>query len=194
MDCIDCHNRPAHDYGSPVSAVNLALESGRLDATLPLIKAQAVLALTGDYSTTADAMRAIEDSLTAFYEGNYPDLVAATPTLLSGAVAETQRIYSQSFFPEMGVAWSVYPNNLGHMNFPGCFRCHDGKHASADGKVISHECNACHVIIAQGEPGALETSVGGLDFRHPVDIPEGWQDVVCSQCHTGAGAGLRRGG
>jgi len=38
-----------------------------------------------------------------------------------------KRVYHQNFFPEMRVSWQAYPDNIGHKEFPGCFRCHDGK-------------------------------------------------------------------
>jgi hypothetical protein len=44
----------------------------------------------------------------------------------------------------MGVGWGTYPNNIGHMAFPGCFRCHDGSHATRNGTVIRQECDLCH--------------------------------------------------
>jgi cytochrome c2 len=37
------------------------------------------------------------------------------------------------------------------MDSPGCFRCHDGSHTSADGQTITNDCSACHQIIASGE-------------------------------------------
>jgi hypothetical protein len=46
----------------------------------------------------------------------------------------------------MNVAFGTYPNNIGHMDFPGCFRCHDDNHASKDGKKISQDCETCHAI------------------------------------------------
>ena len=47
MDCIDCHNRPTHAFGMPAPAVDAALESGELDRSIPYVKRDAVLALTG---------------------------------------------------------------------------------------------------------------------------------------------------
>jgi hypothetical protein len=52
----------------------------------------------------------------------------------------------------MKVSWGTYPNNLGHTDYPGCFRCHDGSHNSADGKTISQDCNLCHEPLAMDEP------------------------------------------
>jgi zinc transporter ZupT len=36
--------------------------------------------------------------------------------------------------------------HIGHMDFPGCFRCHDDSHKSRDGKTISQECDSCHKV------------------------------------------------
>src|SRR5205814_1507004 len=38
MDCMDCHNRPAHRYQTPNSAVNLAMALDKIDRNLPYIK------------------------------------------------------------------------------------------------------------------------------------------------------------
>ncbi len=51
----------------------------------------------------------------------------------------------------MKVDWKTHPNNIGHMYYPGCFRCHDGNHVSKDGKVISKDCNSCHTLLDQEE-------------------------------------------
>jgi len=187
MDCIDCHNRPTHIYQAPVAAVNLAISTGRIDSTLPFIMRQAVRALTDSYPSTPLALRAITDSLRGFYRAAYPGLVAADSGRLDRAVAAVQAIYRQNFFPSMRVDWRVYPDNVGHWIFPGCFRCHDGNHVSADGRTITHDCRTCHTIVAQG-PGSAPTTVSpaGLDFRHPVDIGGAWQAMLCSDCHHGA--------
>ena len=186
MDCIDCHNRPTHIYHSPVDSVDLALHTGRIDRTIPHIKEQAVQALTKKYGATGDAAHGIAETLTTFYQSKYPAFAKTNATLLTQAVAETQRIYTQNFFPSMNVTWRVYPDNIGHLNFPGCYRCHDGNHTSADGKTITHDCKACHTLVAQGPAGKLDTNLAGLHFKHPVDISGMWQQMKCSDCHAGA--------
>jgi nitrate/TMAO reductase-like tetraheme cytochrome c subunit len=186
MDCIDCHNRPTHIYRSPVDSVDLALQTGRIDRAIPHIKEQAVHALAKKYQTTGDAKHTIAETLTRFYQSKYPAIANANATLITKAIAETQSIYTQSFFPSMNVNWRVYPDNIGHLNFPGCYRCHDGNHSSTDGKTIRHDCNACHTLIAQGPAGKLETNLAGLDFKHPVDISGAWQQMNCSDCHAGS--------
>jgi hypothetical protein len=40
MDCLDCHNRPAHRFRSPNDAVDAALAAGRIDAGIPWVKPQ----------------------------------------------------------------------------------------------------------------------------------------------------------
>jgi nitrate/TMAO reductase-like tetraheme cytochrome c subunit len=179
MDCMDCHNRPAHTFQAPARAVNVALGTGRLSLELPFIKQTAVGLLTAEYDSTAQALAAIDSSLTAQY-GH------AAPEQARQAVAEVQRIYRTNFFPEMKVSWRAYPNNLGHTIFPGCYRCHDGKHRSTDGRTITHTCTACHTIMGQGSGAAAETiAPEGIEFTHPVDIGEMWREVNCAVCHTG---------
>ncbi len=68
-------------------------------------------------------------------------------------------IYNRNVFPDLKVTWGTYPNNLGHTDFPGCFRCHDGSHTAANGKTISQDCNVCHEPLAMEEtkPAILKT-------------------------------------
>ena len=72
-------------------------------------------------------------------------------------LASQERI---TVFSDLKVTWGTYSNNLGHTDFPGCFRCHDGSHTTPDGKdTISQDCGACHQILAMEEssPGILKT-------------------------------------
>jgi nitrate/TMAO reductase-like tetraheme cytochrome c subunit len=178
MDCIDCHNRPTHIYVSPDSSVDQSLLSGCLDPAVPFLKQQAVAALTGDYKTTADAMQGIERSLRGFY-AKYP---AVQPATVDATVQEVQRIYTTSFFPEMKVDWRTHPDNIGHFYFPGCFRCHDGQHSTADGRVLTNDCNTCHTFIGQ-ETGSATVQIASQKFEHPGgELPEG---VKCMDCHSG---------
>jgi hypothetical protein len=187
MDCIDCHNRPTHIYYAPVTSVNLAISTGRIDSTLPFIKRQAVRALATPYAGTAAALSGISTTLTAFYDSAYAGLAVAAASRIRQAIEEVQSIYSHNIFPAMKVDWRVYPDNIGHKESAGCFRCHDGNHASADGTTISHSCTACHTIMAQGPGRAAATvTAAGLDFKHPVDVGEAWRSMLCSACHHGS--------
>ncbi|MBT8042426.1 MAG: cytochrome C [Kiritimatiellales bacterium] len=178
MDCIDCHNRPTHQYHSPERALNDALANRQLNPDLSEIKANGIEALTGDYTTEGEALKAIEQILTdAYPEGGQE---------VEQAITAVQRIYSQNIFPEMKVSWKEYPDHIGHMITPGCFRCHNGDHQTEQGQTISRDCDSCHTIIAQG-PGLNVTSIntGGLPFKHPEDIDEEWKETRCDECHEG---------
>ncbi|MBI2486055.1 MAG: NapC/NirT family cytochrome c [Deltaproteobacteria bacterium] len=187
MDCMDCHNRPTHIFRPPSYSVNLALGTDKIDSTLPLIKSTGVHLLAANYPSTDSALNAIENGVEKFYQENYPKLTNDKEDAISRAIVELQNIYRNNFFPEMKVRWDIYPNNVGHLNFPGCFRCHDGLHKSVDGKVITKDCTACHTIIGQGRPQKMMISMEpkGLAFQHPEDIGEVWQEMKCSDCHTG---------
>ncbi|MCF7817239.1 MAG: NapC/NirT family cytochrome c [Kiritimatiellales bacterium] len=178
MDCIDCHNRPTHQYHSPERALNDALAGGQLNPAMPSIKANGIKALTGDYKTEGEALSAIQATL----KEAYPEGGAE----VENAIVAVQKIYSRNLFPEMNVSWKEYPDNIGHMITPGCFRCHNGDHKSEQGATITRDCNSCHTIIAQG-PGRNVTSIntGGLDFKHPEDIDEEWKTTRCDECHSG---------
>jgi len=159
MDCIDCHNRPSHRFMSPDGAVDLALSLGQIDRSLPWIKTNVVYALTRKYHTDAEAREGIATVLAERYP-NDPRIQRAIPVV--------QRIYADNFFPEMKSDWRAYPDNLGHLMWSGCFRCHDGNHKSADGKVITDSCNACHVILSQGNgPELQQLTPDGQPFNHP---------------------------
>ncbi len=184
MDCVDCHNRPTHIYVPPDLAVDQSLTTRRLDITLPFIKQQAVSALTGKYDTTEQALAGIAKEMHEFYDTKYPELAKTKQLEIRNAIDEVQQIFQRTTFPEMKLNWETHPNNLGHFYFNGCFRCHDGQHVSADGKVISKDCNTCHTVLGQEESGVSITAAPKLSFQHPVDLGDMTQ-VNCSDCHTG---------
>lgn len=176
MDCMDCHNRPSHIYRNADEAVDLALALGQLDRTMPAIKKTCVAVLTHTYATEPEALQGIATAL----RDAYPNDARARD-----AITVVQQIYRDNFFPEMKADWKVYPNNLGHKDWPGCFRCHDGEHQTADGKatIKANDCTACHVILAQGSGEQLNVlNAQGHAFAHPGgDIG----DLKCHECHTG---------
>ncbi len=184
MDCIDCHNRPTHIYVAPDLSVDRSLAGHSIDATLPYIRKEGVEVLTADYKTTDEAKQKIADSINKFYQEKYPQIASAKADSVKGAIVELQRIYSTTFFPYMRVNWRTHPNNIGHLYFPGCFRCHDGNHVSKDGKVISKDCNSCHTVLEQQESGTQVAALPTQTFKHPVDIGDLTQ-VNCSDCHNG---------
>lgn len=186
VDCIDCHNRPSHVYKPPTSAVDLAMYLKQIDPTLPFIKKIAVEALSYNYSTKEKALDSIRYVIENYYGNEYKDIAATRTEPIKKAVLEIQKIYSRNFYPSMQVTWRAYPENISHMNNPGCFRCHNGKLVSTLGKQITKDCNSCHTILYQGSelsPKTLTTT--GLEFQHPEDIGDEWKTTNCNECHTG---------
>ncbi len=186
MDCVDCHNRPAHVYVPPDAAVNDSLVAERLDVSLPYLKRQAVELLTRQYATNGEAMKAISDGLTEFYQKNYPDVYSQKGNSVKAAITEVQRIFQTFIFPEMRVDWTTHPNNIGHYYFQGCFRCHDGQHVSNTGKVIKNDCNICHTVLDQTNKG-LPIAVKDGGFTHPIELGN-LSSLNCSACHKGNAA------
>ena len=185
MDCLDCHNRPSHIYHPPARSVNHIMDLGWIDPKLPSVKSIAVKALEGSYSTKESGLDSIRLVIEDFYRVSYPSVAATKKVQIDSAVAEVQKIFSRNYFPEMGVNWKHFPDNLGHLYYKGCFRCHDGKHVSGEGKVLSRDCNTCHTILAQKfEKDTLRISLGGIDYQHPVDIGDAWKEMNCSDCHN----------
>jgi len=181
MDCVDCHNRPAHVYLPPDAAVDQGFVAGRLDPSLPYLKKQSVEILSKPYTTTPEAVSSIATGLNDFYRTNYPDVYASKRSSIDSAVAEVQRIFQTYFFPEMKTDWQTHPNNIGHLYFTGCFRCHDGEHVSNSGKVISNNCNVCHTMLYDSA-GPPEKNVRTGPFQHPVDLGS-LADRKCEFCH-----------
>jgi len=186
MDCVDCHNRPSHIYWAPDRSLDQAFETGRLDPSLPYLKREGMRVLSGDYKTEMEGRAAIARGISEFYTKNYP-VLARQKTAPIGAAAESiQSIFSATIFPEMKTDWRAHPNHIGHLNSDGCFRCHDGLHKSASGKVITNNCGACHTFLAQGNPSDLAaTKLQAQPFKHPVDIGVDVTTMKCSTCHTG---------
>ncbi|HEX5075229.1 MAG TPA: NapC/NirT family cytochrome c, partial [Gemmatimonadaceae bacterium] len=143
MDCMDCHNRPAHTFDiSPERAVNAALADGRIPRQLPFVRREAVNAVRESYPDKQSALAEIGRRLSRFYD----ERGGVDPALVRRAVAATQDVWANNVFPAMRVTWGTYPNHIGHVDSPGCSRCHDDSHKAADGKVISQDCELCHTL------------------------------------------------
>ena len=145
MDCVDCHNRATHIFQAPQDALEQALSQGLIDRALPFIRREGMAALQAAYQLTdiAQGKQQIAEQISAFYEKNAPDVDGQK---VVQAIAQVQAIYERTHFPEMKVDWQTHADNIGHKDFPGCFRCHDGKHLSQEGEAIRLECNICHTL------------------------------------------------
>ena len=110
---------------------------------------------------------------------------------MQAAIATLQDIYTQSVHLEQKSDWNTHPNNIGHLNSPGCFRCHDGKHLSSELESVRLECNLCHSIPVVAGPydfvASVEVSRGPEPQSH---LDSNWiamhRDAfnpTCSNCH-----------
>jgi len=127
----------------------------------------------------------IKTTILDFYSSNYSSIFTQKRASIDKAIHEVQKIYSRNYFPSMGVSWKKFPDHIGHLFTPGCFRCHDGKHVNEEGKVLSRDCNVCHTILAQQfEKDELRLSLGGVEYKHPVDVGDSWKEINCSDCHS----------
>ncbi len=151
MDCIDCHNRPTHAFQLPEPAVDQAITGHAISTELPFIKKKAVEVLKVSYPDRETAQKQIPLAIEDFYKASYPAVYQQHRDLVAQAGQSVLAIYLRNVFPEMKLTWGTHPNNLGHEDFPGCFRCHDGMHTAADGRSIEADCNTCHVLLAQDE-------------------------------------------
>ncbi len=186
MDCIDCHNRPSHKFNHPANQVNQFMQLGLISPVLPYIKNITIKALEVPYSSSSIAYDSIGTVIRDFYAQSYPEGMKLQAQKIEQAIEEARKIYARNYFPEMRADWRAYPDNIGHMYAAGCFRCHDGKHKSEDGKILSQDCNVCHTLLAQKfENDKQEVAMQGLSYRHPVNVDKAWQEMRCYDCHNG---------
>jgi len=151
MDCIDCHNRAAHTMQTAEDALNRAMADGAVSPELPFVHKKGLELLKADYATEADARQKIPAQLEAFYRGEHPEVMAGKANVVKTAGDALVNIYVHNTFPDMKVAWGTHPNHIGHMSYPGCFRCHDGDHTAQDKTAITQDCAACHNLLAVDE-------------------------------------------
>jgi nitrate/TMAO reductase-like tetraheme cytochrome c subunit len=151
MDCIDCHNRAAHSFDTPEDALNKDMAQGSPSASLPFVHKQGLALIKGDYGSQQEAESKIAAGLENFYQTQYPAVYSSQRASIEQAAKTLAVIYSRNVFPFMKVTWGTHPNNIGHNDYPGCFRCHDGSHNTKDAKSITNDCSVCHNLIAVGE-------------------------------------------
>ncbi|MBE0650997.1 MAG: NapC/NirT family cytochrome c [Bacteroidales bacterium] len=186
MDCIDCHNRPSHDFKSPSAFFNEAMNQGKIPRELPDVKTEAMTILYDNTFPTVDsADRFIKVKFLKYYKDNYPQVYDTAKTLIDQTIKVLQDGYKANIFPSMKASWLAHPNYIGHLETIGCFRCHNGSFESNTGRTISRRCDLCHNITAEGTPGHMEYANGkeSLEFKHPVDVGGAWKTQNCVDCH-----------
>ena len=151
MDCVDCHNRPSHAFMLPDRALDKAIANNSMSPELPFLKKKALELLKVDYPDQKTAAAKIPVDLAEYYRTNYPEIYIKKRNQVNTACEVVKGIYLHNVFPDMKVTWGTHPNNIGHEDSVGCFRCHDGSHSSADGRTIKGDCDTCHDLLAQDE-------------------------------------------
>ncbi len=206
MDCITYHNRTAHLIDSPSNIVDDLITRNLVSVKIPEIKKKAVDVLSASYPSNQAAMDGIA-ALANDYQGTKAD-----PGEVAAAVKALQDAYQNSNFPDQKANWQTHPNNLAHVDSPGCFRCHDGKHlakvgttsapaANTDGaassvkslsSTIRLECNLCHSIPVVSSPNQLTASLQlNKGFEPESHTNPNWITLhnqvfndTCKGCHT----------
>jgi nitrate/TMAO reductase-like tetraheme cytochrome c subunit len=153
MDCVDCHNRPTHIFELPERGMDRILSAGEASPTLPFLKKKGMEVLTAAYASREDALRRIPAAIEDFYRNEKPDVYKARSADIQRSAKAVASVYERNVFPEMKLMWGTYINNIGHTDFPGCFRCHDEEHKVAGGgdKKLTQDCGTCHELLAMDE-------------------------------------------
>jgi hypothetical protein len=151
MDCVDCHNRPSHQYRQPGDEIDNAIRDGAIDRSLPFLKRESLRIIDAKFPTIEEAKATIDSELKAFYEKQYPAIANSKAQAIEQAGAKLGDIYALNVFPKMNVWWNTYPDHIGHEQSAGCFRCHSRAFKTADGEGISRKCDTCHTVLAVDE-------------------------------------------
>jgi hypothetical protein len=193
MDCIDCHNASGHPFPNPANLVDQAINEGKISRSLPSVKARATAII--------EKASAITGSQTE-RGAKFDQLIAASvpkdlkPELTKAEKAfedEMKRILLLTSFSGERLTWRTFPDNIGHNDFAGCFRCHDGKHLDENGQAIRLQCTLCHalpqVVRDDGARSVVSTVSPGLtpppshgepNFMHDHRTKV---DDTCTMCH-----------
>ncbi len=190
MDCASCHNRIAHPFPSPDRALDDAMERGTISPDIPYFKKNALAVFERPYPNMDEAAYAI-NGLKGYYQVTYPDYYAANQGIVDAAVDEVLALYQKKVYETMEPSWGMHPNNLGHSESAGCFRCHDGKHLTPQGESIRIECNLCHSIpVKSPEDGSSPALALQESFQPESHVDSNWIsrhrfefDSTCEGCH-----------
>jgi nitrate/TMAO reductase-like tetraheme cytochrome c subunit len=145
LDCIDCHNAVGHPFPNPSQLVDDAIRDERISRKLPAVKLRAdalIKATEKVVGTEAERAAQIDKAIAANAPKDLkPDLAKAEAAFRE----EMKKVLLRTSFAA-DITWKTFPSNTGHRDFPGCFRCHDGKHLDDKGEAIRLQCTLCHAL------------------------------------------------
>ncbi|MEO8676208.1 MAG: hypothetical protein ABI569_11550 [Casimicrobiaceae bacterium] len=194
MECADCHNAAGHPFTNPADRVDHAILEGRIDRSLPSIKARALAII----DTASPLHGRMEEQVAQFQKiiadaAPKGDLKPAVKTAEAQFAATMLDILKLSEFEAKDLTWKSFPNHVGHKDSPGCFRCHDGKHFNDKGEAIRLQCTLCHDLPQVSVEGTLKTVASTVaPGMSPPDSHEApnWMrdhrsqvDTSCAMCH-----------
>lgn len=196
VDCMTCHNRVSHKFSSPDDMLDDAMSRGIISPAIPYFKQNAVAVIERQYPDMEEAIRAIT-GLSDYYQANWSDYYAAEGAVVDQAVTELTALYQRMVFPTMDASWTTHPDNLGHKEWAGCFRCHDGKHINEKQESIRIECNLCHSIPVKNPADGSAPEIALTEAYEPEShVDTNWIgrhrfefDGTCEGCHTVTNAG-----
>ena len=192
MDCITCHNRTAHNIESPSNMMDTLMGRGIISPTIPEIHKKGSEAIDAPYTSQEQGLAEIA-KLEGYYQQNFADFYTKNTPLVKAAVAAIIEAFQNSVFVDQKMNWQTHPDNMQHKDFPGCMRCHDGKHVTANAKdTVRLECNLCHSIptvsttfqlvaeipVEKGFEPETHKSPNWIDFHRTAF------DKTCQTCHT----------
>jgi NapC/NirT cytochrome c family protein len=198
IDCIDCHNASGHPFTNPARLVDDAMEEGRIDRSLlPSIKARSDTIIQKSAGIGGpDKERAAK--FAQIINAEAPKDAPAKSKDAEKKFADTmqQILMLTSFSGDHNgkpLTWKDFPNNVGHFDSPGCFRCHDGKHMNEKGEAVRLQCTLCHalpqVVRENGQRSVASTVAPGMTPPDSHEAPN-WMhdhrskiDDSCAMCH-----------
>lgn len=196
MDCITCHNRITHLVPAPEDTIDRLMARGLISPAIPEIRRKALQVYGQLFENTETGLQNIA-GLDNYYRIYYPEFYDQQREAIAAAIEALQTAYRNNVYPEQNSNWTTHPNNIGHKDSPGCFRCHDGKHLDVDRRAIRLECNLCHSIPVVAGPtnfiANLEISRGPepQSHRNPnwISMHHQAYNQTCQSCHTTEDAG-----
>jgi nitrate/TMAO reductase-like tetraheme cytochrome c subunit/mono/diheme cytochrome c family protein len=197
MDCITCHNRTAHAIESPSGSMDTLMGRGVVSPTIPEIHKIGAAAIGKTYATQAEGLAEI-GKLEAYYQQNYADFYAKNTAMVKAAVTAIKSAFEASVYIDQKMNWLAHPDNMQHKDFPGCMRCHDGKHVTPNAKdTVRLECNLCHSIPTASTTFQLVAEIPVEKGFEPdshknanwINFHRTAFDKTCQTCHTTADAG-----
>src|SRR5690606_4582345 len=93
MDCLDCHNRPSHNFNAPQNFIDQLMYDGEIPKTLPEIKLIAMMVLNQEYPTRDTAFLSINNQVTEWYKSSFPEIWSENAGDIEKAINGIQKGY-----------------------------------------------------------------------------------------------------